>query len=135
MSEWTVETLKELVDQRFTDMDRAITAALAAQKELTGTVSVASEKAIVKAENAQNAHNVLANGLQGRLDEQAKHMIARPEFDQRVRGLEEKINDLRESRSGQTGRGVGLSQGWGYLVGALGIGLALLSFLMRLAGP
>jgi hypothetical protein len=98
------EKLEKNLDERDTKNKEAIASALAAQKASVADAFASSEKAIVKAENAQNAHNVLANGLQGRLDSQASGFIGRPEFNQRFSSLEEKVNDLKLSRSETTGK-------------------------------
>lgn len=148
---WTLNTLKQLMDERqrtaderFKGVDERfkrergeqeskVSDALAAQKELTNAAFVASEKAIVKAEGAQNAHNTLANGLQARLDDQAKDFIGRPEFDQRFGGLEGKIQDLRESRSTDKGKDSGLELAKANQRWIIGIGLTVILGLIGLA--
>lgn len=52
MSEWTLDTFKEHVDQRFTDQDKAVSAALQAAKE-----------AVIKAETAADKRFELLNEL------------------------------------------------------------------------
>jgi multidrug efflux pump subunit AcrA (membrane-fusion protein) len=112
-----IESLKELVNERdrlYKERDEsrrtAVDAALAAAKENTASSFAASEKAIVKAENAQNDYNVRSNEFRGQLDDQAKRLIARTEVETMVKNLEEKINrididtrGLRESRSESLG--------------------------------
>jgi septal ring factor EnvC (AmiA/AmiB activator) len=97
---------KERDDSRRT----AIDAALAAAKEQTAAAFLASEKAIVKAENAQKDYNDRSNEFRGQLDDQAKRLISRTEVETMVKNLEEKIKrldddnrDLRDSRSESRG--------------------------------
>ena len=42
MSQWTIETLKELMEQRFIDQDKAVQAALQAAKEAVAKAEVAT---------------------------------------------------------------------------------------------
>jgi len=88
----------------------AVDAALASVKEQTRANFEASEKAIVKAENAQREYNVRSNEFRGQLDDQAKRLISRTEVDSIVKNLEEKIGrldtdirGLRESRGAGAG--------------------------------
>ena len=108
-------------DERFNAQKIASDAALSAQEKLTSNAFNASDRAINKAEAAQNAHNILANGLQGRLDQQAKDLISRPEFDQRFISMEDKVNNLREYRSSAEGRTTGISSAWGVMIAVVGI--------------
>lgn len=142
---WNLKALKELMDERerrteerFTrerlEQESKVSAALAAQKEQTRDAFLSSEKAIVKAESAQTAHNLLATELQDRLDRQATGFIARPEFDSRMAGIESKVGDLRESRSTDKGTRAGSQNTWGFIVGAAGILIALLTIALRVLG-
>ena len=137
---WNLKALKDLMDERhrevlerFTreraDSKTSVDAALAAQKEQTRDAFVSSEKAIVKAESAQIAHNLLATELQDRLDRQATNFIARPEFDSRIAGIEGKVADLRESRSTDRGTRLGARELWGYVAFAVGVLLAIAAYL------
>jgi len=112
-----MESLRDVVNERdrlYKERDdsrrTAVDAALAAAKENTASSFAASEKAIVKAENAQSEYNVRSNEFRGQLDDQAKRLISRVEVESLTRNLEEKIGrldmdvrGLRESRSGAGG--------------------------------
>ena len=66
-------------DARFRTAEIAVTVAFAAQKESTANAFLASEKAIVKAEEAQRAYNERSNEFRGQLDDQAKMLMPRSE--------------------------------------------------------
>lgn len=85
----------------------AVDAALVAMKEQTSQSFAASEKAIVKAEEAQHAYNVVHNDLARKMDDQNKATMPRMEIEGRFAGLDEKISTLRELAS----VGAGISQG------------------------
>ena len=111
-----IKGLRDMVDERdrrYGERDearqKAVDAALAAQKEQTASSFTASEKAIVKAEDAQKEYNARSNEFRGQLDDQARRLIPRTEVEARVKSREEKfarqdldIRSLRESRSGET---------------------------------
>jgi hypothetical protein len=112
-----VKALRELVDERdrlYKERDEsrktAVDAALQAAKEKTTDAFVASEKAIVKAEDAQREYNARSNEFRGQLDDQAKTLLPRFEADSKFRaqedkleGLRKEVQSLRESRSETSG--------------------------------
>jgi chromosome segregation ATPase len=104
---WTIDTLKEYVDQRLTDNDKAVSAALQSVKEQTRSSFEASEKAIVKAEEAQKSYNQTHNDLSRKLDTQNKETMPRPEIEARFASLDEKLSELRNTVSA----GGGIVQG------------------------
>jgi hypothetical protein len=112
------ETFEKLMDERhdrYRERDDsrkvAVADALAAVKEQTSAAFLSSEKAIVKAEEAQKSYNERTNELRGTLDDQARMLLPRAEADARFQGFEEKVDDvkkqvagLRESRSSGYGK-------------------------------
>lgn len=112
-------------DQQFKSGETAVTAALAAQKELTSAAFASSEKAIVKAEEAQRSYNASHNDLIRKMDS----MIPRTEFDARLVGIDKDVSSLRESRSAGSGREAQSH----YLIGlAIAIGLPLAGLVVGL---
>jgi len=100
------KSFRELMGERdirymgmFTASRDAVASALAAQKELTNGAFASSEKAIVKAEEAQKSYNQSHNDLAHKMDEQNKATMPRTETEARFSAIEEKISDLREGRS------------------------------------
>ena len=82
-----VKSLRDLMDERHSlykeradSQKTAVDDALAAQKEQTSAAFVSSEKAIVKAEEAQTAYNTRSNEFRGTLDDQAKLLLSRTEY-------------------------------------------------------
>lgn len=97
-----VEERDRLYISKFDASQRAVDAALTAQKEATATNFLASEKAIVKAEAAQADYNVRSNEFRGQLDDQAKTLMPRMEtmglfkgVDDRFRAFDDKVDSLR----------------------------------------
>jgi hypothetical protein len=168
---WTIDTLHEhllsiiesdrrIMDERdrlygvqFKASETAVSAALAAQEKQTSASFIASDKAIIKAEEAQREYNIRSNEFRGQLDDQAKMLIPRSEASALLKAVEEKVYStkselegrlnafiasseknhdsamkeiagLRESRSSGQGLREGTKDVWGYLVAAGGLVLA-----------
>jgi hypothetical protein len=146
---WNIDTLKEHLikliesnDRRyqesFAGADKAVGAALAAQKELTNAAFASSEKAIVKAEDAQRDYNVRSNEFRGQLDDQAQTLMPRSETAVLIRSLEDKLYTTGKTNSDKIdelgkkldamstrlttieGKNTGMGAMWGYILGALG---------------
>jgi type VI protein secretion system component VasK len=108
MNEWTVQTLKEMTEQRFTDSDKAIQAALSAAKE-----------AVVKAELAADKRFELLNELRSGV---ATH--------EQLEALEKVVDDLKDRINTSQGKGQGFSQSWGIFVAIVTIAVALLGVMI-----
>ncbi len=107
MTDWTVDTLKEHVDQRFIDNEKAVNAALAAAKE-----------AVNKAEAAQSDKNRMQNEFRGQLSDQATTFMPRKEAEATDQIMANDVAELKAWRREVEGRSAGLTQGWAILVGA-----------------
>jgi hypothetical protein len=84
-------------DMRFRAAEIAVQAALLAQKELTASSFAASEKAIIKAEEAQRDYNQRSNEFRGQLDDQAKMLMPRVEVIGLFKGIDDKFIFVQQS--------------------------------------
>src|SRR6185369_9527266 len=98
-------------NQRFSGAELAVKDALASQEKATSAAFMASEKAIVKAEDAQRAYNVVHNDLSRKMDEQYKEMMPRPEtlglfkaVDGKFESQQKQIDELRLSKATLEGK-------------------------------
>lgn len=102
-----LRVLVEANDRRYSELresdQRAITSALAAQKE-----------AITKAETAIEKRFDGVNEFRSTLSDQALHLMPRTECELRLKALEE----IQQKR-------IGMGQLWGFIIGAIGL-LALI---------
>lgn len=110
--------VREVIDERdrrytslFEEAKDAMRSALAAQKELTDSSFKSSEKAIIKAEDAQREYNLRSNEFRGQLEDQANRLMPKEEANTRLSVVDDKIEDvkkdiasLRESRGEVGGR-------------------------------
>src|SRR4029077_471564 len=111
---WTFQTFKVYVDQRFSDQDKAVNAALSA-----------AEKAVGKAEVAAEKRFDAVNEFRSVLNDQQKNFLTRNEYDQAHHSLVEKVDDLSARMDRSEGRGNGFSTSWQVLVAAVGIAATL----------
>ena len=98
-------------EERFVALEKILSASILSLKELNSQAFAASEKAIVKAEEAQRAYNERSNEFRGQLDDQAHMLVPRAEADAKFSALEiriedvkKQVNELRESRSQVEGK-------------------------------
>ena len=84
-------------DMRFRAAEIAVQAALLAQKEAVANAFVASEKAIIKAEEAQRDYNQRSNEFRGQLDDQAKLLMPRVEVVGLFKGIDDKFIFIQQS--------------------------------------
>jgi hypothetical protein len=141
---------------RYEAQEKAVAAALLAQERLSQTSFASQEKAVAAAltaaQSAVNKAEVAAekrfdsvNEFRAQLADQAATFLPRAEFDRAigslsekldasVKGLAEKIEDLRESRDTNQGHSGGLNQGWVYLVGFFSLVSLLVNVFFVLSG-
>lgn len=134
MSEWTTDTLREYLEQRLDDQQKAVDAALVAAKEAVAAALAAAEKAVLKAEGAADRRFESVNEFRGTLSDQATRFPQRIEVDQQFVTLHEKLAliDTRLTKvesysAGQGGSWMKLTQ----VVSLIGAGLAIYFALSR----
>lgn len=104
-SGWTTDTLhshvlRMLADERRTTelhvaaAEKAVTAALVASDKFNAAALTAAKLAVDKAEAAQRAHDEAANGIQGRMDLQARTFAPLKETDRALDVHSERLRDL-----------------------------------------
>ena len=99
-----IEATKGILDERdklYTERalagGKAVEAALKAAETLTNAAFAASEKAIVKAEEAQKSYNAAHNDLSRKMDEQNKATMPRTETEARMGNLSDKVDEVRSA--------------------------------------
>lgn len=98
VSGWTTDTLKDHFDTlRFTDQENMKQRFLAAEERTTVALT-AADRAVVKAEMATEKRFDAVNEFRQTLADQASRLMPRAEVEQIVKGLNEKIDDLRGTR-------------------------------------
>jgi hypothetical protein len=130
-----VEALIEERDKRYTERaesaDKAVQAALAAAEKAVNAALTAAKEAAEANAIALKEYKQGANEWRATVTDITARMPTRPEMESAIKVLEDKINDLRESRSASVGKGMGLNAGWGYLIGAVGLIGAIVALVVK----
>ena len=143
---WSFETLRAYIvaiidandqryDQRFVDSQTAVAAALAAARIAVDAALSAAKEAVLKAEVASDKRFEGVNEFRQTLADQQRTLIPRIEAEQRIGGLEAQIKELKTANSLRIGMQAGAKDSWGYVVGGVGILIAILTYLMRFTKP
>jgi hypothetical protein len=130
---WTIESLKiyhdqridslrELVDQRFEGNEKALTAALNAAKE-----------AVLKAEGASEKRFESVNEFRATLSDQTNTLMPRQEYTVQHRALEEKLTELTNRINMSEGQKQGSDVTIGKIYAAVGVVGAVLGIIVLLA--
>jgi ABC-type transporter Mla subunit MlaD len=89
-------SLREYVDTRFHDQEKAVLTALTAQKEAVSSALAAADRAVAKAETASEKRFESVNEFRGSLADSARLLMPRSEVEQIVKSLEGKIGGLQK---------------------------------------
>lgn len=117
-SAWQVDTLKEYVEQRFKDQDKAVQAALLAAKE-----------AVLKAEVASEKRFESVNEFRQQLSDQTNTFIPRLEYNAQHKALEEKVSILTDIMNQDKGGDISM----GKIYAAIAAVGAILGIIVLLA--
>jgi len=100
---WNVESLKESVDQRFADNQKAIDTALLGQEKAVGAAFLASEKAIIKAEILTDKRFDGVTKSVTDLATQTSDLMPRAEYVANHKALDDKIEVINSTLSKTNG--------------------------------
>jgi hypothetical protein len=122
------EHLKVLMDerdrryeQRFSDQNLAVSAALASAEKAVQAALVAADRAVAKAELAADKRFDSVNEFRQQLNDQATQFMTRSEGSALIDRNTKDIQELKDRINTSQGRGTGIQAGWGYLIGAVGL--------------
>lgn len=116
---WTVDTLKEFIEQRFVDQERFNSAAVAALEKSIQVALTAAQQAVNKAEAATEKRFDSVNEFRATLADQTGTLMPRAEAEIRLKTLTDRLDAISGIVTSTAGRSVGLNTGWGYLVAAV----------------
>ncbi len=120
--EWTILTLKEYFEKILDERDKAIKSALDAAKE-----------AVLVAERNAEKWRANANEWRGAMTDRELDFVRKSEFIE-YKASTDKATALQKERVDKgEGRSTGLSQGWGFLVGGIGLLSALITMFYALS--
>ena len=120
MSDWTVDTIKEHFEKILIEKDKAIGIALASAKE---AVSVAEKNSEKWRDNA--------NEWRDAMNDREKKFLSREEFVLFKDSSQKALVVEKERADKDEGKGKGMNAFWGYLVGVIGVIVAILAIIDR----
>jgi uncharacterized membrane protein len=102
-TQWTITTLKEHVDSRFLDAEKAVNSAMSAQQAAIAAALIATNTAINKAETATEKRFDSVNEFRGQLRDQADTFIRSTEVHQQFEAMFSRVTKLETSLAGLNG--------------------------------
>jgi hypothetical protein len=136
ISEWSIDTLYVHLSRIVEDLDKRQTIDLNGRFNLLSTALLAVEKsaaaalasskeATLKAENAMERRFEGVNEFRGAMGDQATRFITRAEVDSRMVASDKETAGVISRLDRLESRGLGLKEGWGWLIGVIGVVAAI----------
>lgn len=91
----------------------------------------AADKAVLKAESAVEKRFESVNEFRAQMGDMQATFARTDLVNSRFTTMEKKIDEISEFRAGALARRTGFSDIWGWVVAAVGIGVAVLTFLLK----
>lgn len=146
LSGWTTDTLHVWVRTVMDERDRRYEQRFAAQEKATEVAVAGAREAGIKAENAIEKRLENTNEWRDAMNDRDRNLLPRQEYDRAhidlekrleeyKKAMDERLSRITEHQKQNEGRALGLNAGWGYLVGALGVALALYVALKPAPAP
>ena len=132
-SEWTVAALKQYVDRRLDDQQKAVDAALAAADKSGAAALSSAEKAVLKAESAADRRFESVNEFRGALSDQATKFPQRIEVEQQFVTLQDKLGLLDKRLTTIESYSSGQGGSWMKLLQAVSLLGALIAIYFSLS--
>lgn len=133
ISGWTVDTLRDHVNQMMSAHDRRYEQRFNAQEQAVKDALLAAKEAVIKAETATEKRFEGVNEFRGQLADQARDLMPRKESEESTRVVNEKIADLNTRVGKAEAKSAGLNQAWGVLIGAVGLFGGIIAIIVALA--
>lgn len=116
-----LDAFRDLMAER----DRRYGERFDAQERANGLALSAAEKAVLKAEAANERRFEGVNEFRATLADQAIHFATKDEVAAHISGLKTTLERLEKQDATSVGKGLGQTQLWGWIVGIIGIALAI----------
>jgi len=127
----SVESAEKALQAAFTASEKAVAKQEAANEKRFDDSQAANEKRFDDLTETLTDRFASVNEFRGTLSDQATKFISRTEVEARLTSLAEKIGDTATHVERIESTGMGLKQGWGLLVGGIGLLMLLYSAFNR----
>lgn len=125
-------SLREYVDMRFHAAERSVENRFVAQEKAVAAALDAADRAVSKAEAATERRLEGMNEFRAALSDNSRILMPRAESEARIRAISDRMEELIKRIDAREGRTAGRSDVWGWIVGAIGVILALGMFVFKI---
>jgi hypothetical protein len=132
-SGWSTDTLKSYIERVIDEHDRRYAERFVSQEKATQVALNSAAEAVAKAEANAEKWRANANEWRAAMTDRERNFMSREQADTQFEALEKQIDELKTYRDSAEGRAGGLSAGWGFLIGAVGLVGAIIAIVLNLS--
>lgn len=128
---WTIPSLKEYLLTLINENDRRYGQQFDSSTVVVNAALAAAKEAVIKAENATEKRFENVNEFRATLADQQRTLMPRNESELQMASLSARIKSLELSLTEDKGTKIGESVLFSYIVGAVGIILTIIAFILK----
>jgi len=118
-------------EQKFNDTKIAVDAALMAADKAVAAALSAQKEAVTKAEVAAEKRFESVNEFRNTLSDQQRNLMPRSEVEILIKSLNEKLEMLKIREVTEQGKSTGISSSWAMIVGGIAVVSAIIALLLN----
>jgi ferritin-like metal-binding protein YciE len=123
------EAAQRALEAALVAQKEAVREAFAAQREAINAALASADRAVSKAEIASEKRFDAVNEFRGQLGDQQRTLMPRMEAENRIASLAEKLAVLEGFRTEMLSKGTGSREGYAFAIGVIGVVLTILSVI------
>jgi hypothetical protein len=131
VSAWTPDVLKMYFERVIEDLEEATNQRFLAQEKAVEAALASAEKATDKYEREVERWRAASNEWRQAMDDRENKFLTQEAYNAAHISVVNDIADLKKSRDSGAGARGGLNQGWGYLIGAVGLIATVMALLQQ----
>jgi len=116
--------------ERFEAQEKANALALAGADKATQIALDAARDAVATAAVANEKRFEIQNEWRGQMGDQSRLYMPRAETEALLHTVNGVLSELKKAADTNSGRGAGMGALWGWIIGALGVGLVVAKFFL-----
>jgi hypothetical protein len=124
-------SLKEYINDKLSNLEKSIDMRFQSVNMTTNSALASADKATLKAETAVEKRLEGLNELRSMALDQQRTFIPRAETDIINKSITDRLDKIENKITAIDGKEVGLSQGWGWAVGVIGIIATIIAVIFR----
>jgi hypothetical protein len=132
VSDWTVDTLREHLEALIVDHGHSDNQRFLSQEEAVDAALAAAEKAVTKAEVANEKRFDSVNEFRAQLNDQARNFMPRKEYEVQQEALARRLTALERSQSTSGGRTEGADVRFAQIISVLAVVVAAATIVIAI---